>query len=596
MSTPPDPVAAARERAIAERAKRLREDGVDQYSLLDGEHERFDRDPWNPHPAPRDPVSEAVDVVILGAGISGMSCAVELSRLGVESYRIIDRAGDVGGTWYWNRYPGCRCDIESYIYMPYLEETGYIPTERYASAPEIFEHCQQVAEQFDLYPHALFATHVTGATWLDDQSRWEVATDRGDVIRARFVVAAGGLLFKAKLPAIEGIDDFEGAMFHTARWDYAVTGGGPGEPMTSLAGMRVGVVGTGATAVQVVPELAESGAEVYVFQRTPAAVGVRDNRPTDPEWAASLKPGWQEHRTRNFTESVTGVQPDEDLVQDGWTDLMWVNTARPGRNESEQAELDRIDFEAMESIRQRVDDIVEDPELAERLKPWWSKHCKRITFNDEYLPTFNRHNVHLVDTDGAGVDLITANGPVVGEVEYALDVLVFASGFEVTTDYTRRLGFDPIGRDGVAMSERWSDGAHTLHGVLTAEFPNFTMVSIAQAAPGVNFAHFVGQVSRHIADMIAACLESGIVEIEPTVEAEDEWLHRLWAEAAAASSRRYAQACTPSYFNNEGQMTQLAARGVTWTGNTLPYADHLADWRAAGFPGTVLRRETEDTP
>ncbi len=574
-------VDAARERYIAEREKRLRTDGVEQYSILEGDNARFDHDPWAPPPDPRDALVEEVDAVVLGGGFSGMHVAIELKKHGVDSFRLIEKGSDFGGTWYWNRYPGCRCDVESYVYMPYLEETGYMPTEKYARAPEIFEHCQRIGKHFDLYPHALFQTEIQSASWQQDQQRWLVRTTCGDQLSARFLITAGGLLHKAKLPAIKGIETFQGKTFHTARWDYSYTGGSPTEPMTGLNGKRVGIIGTGATAVQAVPELARSGAEVFVFQRTPAAVGVRGNGPTDEAWFTALPAGWQRKRILNFTAAVSGDQPEDDQVGDGWTETMWHNTAAATGTPEEQARLDQLDFEVMQKIRDRVDAEVHDPATADLLKPWWAKHCKRVAFHDEYLAAFNEPNVHLIDTDGMGVHEVGAGGPIVDGTEYDLDLLIFASGFEVTTGYVRRLGFDPVGRDGTFLSERWHDGAHTLHGVHTAEFPNLLLVAIAQASASTNFVHFISEVTAHVAAVVARCQAEGIAEIEADPQAEEEWLHFLWAKGAASSSAAYNKMCTPSYMNNEGQMSMVAARGVVWPGNVGRYADHLAAWRAA---------------
>lgn len=582
---------ASKARYEVERAKRLRDEGVAQYESLREHH--MDRDPWADPDFTRDPVTEEVDVVVLGGGFAGMLASVNLTKRGITSFRILEKAADFGGTWYWNRYPGCMCDVESTIYLPLLEETGYMPTEKYASASEIFGYCQLLGRHFGLYDHALFQTEVDSLTWDDDTKRWEVRTQRGDHIRTRFFISAGGLMHKAKLPGIRGIDDFEGKAFHTTRWDYDYTGGSPTEPMDHLADKVVGIIGTGATAVQVVPQLAKSAKEVYVFQRTPSAVGVRAQAPIDETWFRSLPPGWQRERTVNFTNVATGQQPEVDLVGDGWGQALRVDTQREPRDEAERAELEAIDFEVMEGFRQRVDEIVKDPETAEKLKPWYGKHCKRLCFHDEYLQSFNLPNVHLVDTDGKGVREMTAAGPVVGGVEYPLDLLVFASGFEVTTGLVDRLGFDPVGRGGVHLSERWHDGTHSLHGILTAEFPNFFVVSFIQAGYGLNFVHFLSESTAHIAWLIEHCMDEDIASIEATVEAEDEWIGILWK--ASAPLARYNETCTPSYNNSEGARTMLAARSAVFPGPLMEYVEHLDRWREAGkLEGTRVERGTSD--
>ena len=575
----------ARERYRQEREKRLRDDGNAQYQEFTGGYEEFDRDPYVEPGFTRDAIVEETRVVIVGGGFAGMLSAINLTRRGIRDFRMVEKAGDFGGTWYWNRYPGCMCDVESYTYLPLLEETGYMPTEKYASAPEIFAYCQQLGRHFDLYPHALFQTEIATAEWDEDARRWLVTTTRGDRLSAKYLVTAGGILHKAKLPGIPGIEDFAGRAFHTSRWDYGYTGGGPREPMDNLRDKRVGIIGTGATAVQAVPRLAETAQELYVFQRTPSAVGVRGNGPTDVEWFRSLQPGWQEERLRNFTQAVTGVQPEKDLVGDGWTEVMWVNTQQTTDTDEEAAELERVDFETMEALRRRVDDLVEDAETAAALKPWYGKHCKRVCFHDEYLPAFNQPDVHLVDTDGCGVERITAAGVVVDGVEYPVDLLIFASGFEVTTDLDHRLGFDPKGRGGVALSERWHDGAHTLHGVLSGEFPNLMMISLVQAGFGTNFLHFLSKSAEHVAWLIATCEAQDIATIEATPEAEQDWLDILYGVASGVAG--YSATCTPGYYNSEQGHDPKAARNLVYAGSLLDYADHLARWRETGeLPGT----------
>jgi cation diffusion facilitator CzcD-associated flavoprotein CzcO len=560
---------------------------MDQFVELKGDYSEYDRDPYADSDFTREPITEQTQVVIVGAGFAGMLTAVNLLKRGVTDFRIIDKAGDFGGTWYWNRYPGCMCDVESYTYLPLLEETGYMPTMKYAGAPEIFAHCQRIGEQFDLYSRALFQTEVATAEWDESTSNWQVVTSRGDHISSRFLVTAGGILSKAKLPGIPGIETFAGKAFHTSRWDYNFTGGSPTETMDKLKDKRVGIIGTGATAVQVVPRLAETAKEVFVFQRTPSAVGERNNGPTDAEWYASLQPGWQAERIRNFTQAVTGKKPEQNLVADGWTEVMWEDTQSVAATPEQAEALEQSDFDTMEALRQRVARIVEDPETADKLMPWYGKHCKRVCFHDEYLPAFNKDNVHLVDTDGRGVESVTPTGLVVNGVEYPIDVLVFASGFEVTTDLNQRLGFDPVGRNGVAMSERWNDGAHTLHGVLAADFPNMLMISIVQAGFGTNFLHFLSESANHVSWVISRCIEDGITTIEATPEAEEAWHRTLIEEAMQIAG--YSMSCTPGYYNSEQGQNPKARRNLTYTGSLLDYVGYLERWRDdEGFPGAKL--------
>jgi cation diffusion facilitator CzcD-associated flavoprotein CzcO len=566
-----------RERYQAERDKRLRVDGMSQWKELKGEYEAFDRDPFADPNFTREPVIEETTVTIVGGGFAGMLTAIDLAKHGITDVRIVEKAGDFGGTWYWNRYPGCMCDVESFVYLPLLEETGYMPTEHYASATEIFEYCKLLGRTFDLYPKALFQTDVTDAKWDEDSKRWKVSTSRGDELTSQFFVLAGGILHKAKLPGIPGIEKFQGKSFHTSRWDYSYTGGSATEPMVNLAGKRVAVIGTGATAVQVVPQVAKVAEELFVFQRTPGAVGIRNQRPTDEAWFRSQKPGWQRERIVNFTQAVTGGYPEVDLVKDGWTELMWEDTQVGGTPE-EAERLERIDFELMEAIRNRVSGVVEDPDTAERLKPYWGKHCKRVCFHDDYLPAFNRPNVHLVDTEGRGVDALTENGVVANGVEYPVDLIIYASGFEVTTDLYRRLGFDPVGREGLSMSQRWEDGAHTLHGAMASGFPNMLLISIVQGGFGTNFSHLLSEAAKHVATIMEACIERGIQTIEPEPEAEEEWLNVLFT--IGVHNAAYFARCTPSFYNSEQQgITMKSARNLTYTGSLLDYVGYLERWR-----------------
>jgi cation diffusion facilitator CzcD-associated flavoprotein CzcO len=570
----------AREKYRIEREKRLRADGIRQYKELKGDYEEFDRDPYVEPGFTRDAVIEDVDVVIVGGGFGGMIEAANLTKAGITNFRIIEKAGDFGGTWYWNRYPNAACDVESYVYLPLLEDTGYMPTEKYAKAPEIFAYCQLLGRTFDLYRGALFQTEVEDMRWDESRKRWNVMTSRSDVLSAKFIVIAGGVLHKAKLPGIPGIETYAGRAFHTSRWDYSYTGGSSQTLMEKLADKRVGIIGTGATAVQVVPKLAEAAKELFVFQRTAACVGVRNNKPTDPEWFKSLKPGWQAERTRNFTQAVTGAQPAVDMIDDEWTKMNWVDTRKLPENDEEALELERIDFENMERVRQRIADVIKDPATAELMMPWYSQSCKRPCFHDEYLPAFNRPNVHLVDTDGKGVNEINESGVIVNGVEYPVDLLIFASGFEVTTGYTHRLGFDPKGRDGVSLSEAWAEGPATLHGVLSNGFPNMFMISTVQGAQATNFVHSITEAAQHVAFLIEQCVKGDIATIEPETAAQENWFETLFAQLWGIA--RYNATCTPGYLNSEGGGDMRSARAIAWMTSVLGFAEYVENWRQQG--------------
>jgi cation diffusion facilitator CzcD-associated flavoprotein CzcO len=580
-----------REKYRRERDKRLRPDGIDQYRELKGIYDDFDKDPYVEPGFTRDPVIEETDVVIVGGGFSGMMTAHQLIIRGVKKIRIIEKGGDFGGTWYWNRYPGCACDVESYVYIPFLEETGYMPIEKYSKAPEIFAVAQKAGRMFGMYEMALFQTQTEAARWDDAARRWIVTTDRGDRLSAKFIVVAGGILHKAKLPGIPGIENFKGKSFHTSRWDYSYTGGAPGQPMDKLADKTIAVIGTGATAVQVVPEVAKVAKQLYVVQRTPAGVNVRGNKPTDWEWARSLKPGWWKHRLENFTTITSGSPVEEDLVCDGWTEVYRGNLAFGGEDKALLPPEERllVDFEIMERTRARVDEIVKDRETAEALKPWYDVWCKRPCFHDEYLQAFNKPNVKLLDTDGKGVDAITERGIVVKGVEYPVDCIAFASGFEVGTTYSKRMLFEVYGRGGVSLTEDWAEGAnaHSLHGLLSRGFPNAFLYNSAQGGWSTNILHTMHESAIHTGEVIRAVLDRGASEIEPTPEAEETW----WQWVATGLPYAYDQMkeCTPSWLNSEGHRDNSKYKLAIYMGPLKDYVEKLREWREAGMPGVEIR-------
>jgi cation diffusion facilitator CzcD-associated flavoprotein CzcO len=584
-------VDALRQKYAEERARRLRPEGIAQYVEIAGEFARFGEDPWVDGDFARAPLADQVDVAIIGAGFGGLLTGARLRQLGVESVRLIDRAADVGGTWYWNRYPGIACDVESYVYMPLLEELGYVPTEKYAKGAEIFAHCRAIAERYDLYRDACLRTDVHEIRWDADSSRWIIRTNRSDEMRAKFVSMANGYQAKPKLPGIPGIGSFRGKTFHTSRWDYGYTG----EKLENLAGKRVGIIGTGATAVQCVPHLAAAAQHLYVFQRTPSSVDVRANRPTDPQWTNTLQPGWQGKRIQNFQILTAGGQAEEDLVADAWTSITRkLPVMRHDRNGSPAHDIEVADFAKMEEIRARVAQIVADPATAEALKPWYGYFCKRPCFHDEYLQTFNRENVTLVDTRGRGVERITEAGVVVDGATYELDCLIFATGFEVGTDYCRRTGFELIGRDGGTLTDRWDEGVRTFQGLCANGFPNCFIESIAQAGLTVNFPYLLDVQAGHAAWIIAWALGRGVTEVETSASAEAAWVDTVVARSAATAER--AKTCTPGYYNREGKADAKTRQGSFFFGAPTEYADILAAWRAKGdmegfeIRGTESRR------
>ena len=580
-----DPV-KLREKYRAERDKRLRADGNEQYVEVSGDFAHYLDDPYVEPGFTRAPLTDEVEAVVIGGGFGGLLAAARLREAGVKDLRVIEKGGDFGGTWYWNRYPGAACDVESYIYLPLLEETGYMPVEKYTRAPEILSHSRSIAEKYDLYSNACLQTEVSGMTWDEASGRWTITTNRGDAMKARFVVMANGPLHRPKLPGIPGVDSFKGHTFHTSRWDYDYTGGDSNGGLTGLAGKRVGIIGTGATAVQCVPHLGSSAGELYVFQRTPSSIDVRNNRPTDPDWAASLTPGWQQARMDNFNTLVSGGFADEDLVNDGWTDIIR-NLGMIARNKNAAAgvqdpgELVQLaDFQKMEQIRARVDSVISDAATAEALKPYYNQFCKRPCFHDEYLATFNRPNVKLVDTQGRGVQQITEKGVVVDGVEYELDCLIFATGFEVGTSYARRAGYEVIGAGGVTLTDKWEGGVSTLHGMHSRGFPNCFIMSNSQSGFTVNYPHMLNEQAKHVGYILATCSQRGIGRVEAAQDAEDAWVKTIIDSALQRA--KFAEECTPGYYNNEGQPSALAARNGSYGKGPIAFVKLLEGWRAAG--------------
>jgi cyclohexanone monooxygenase len=579
-----------RERYRREREKRLRTDGVDQYREARDDLARFaEVDPLASSDSDREPVDEDVEVAIVGGGFSGLLAAARLSECGVTEFRIVEAGADFGGTWYWNRYPGAQCDTDAYCYLPLLEELGYMPKEKYAYADEIFEHSRRIGRHYGLYERTHFSTRVSSMEWDDTIGRWHLRTDRGDDVRARFVVSALGPMSRPKLPGIAGLESFAGHSFHTARWDYDYTGGDTTGGMTGLADKKVAVVGTGASGIQCVPRLARDAQHVYVFQRTPSSVDWRRNKPTDPEWWASLEPGWQRQRRENFNAISMGRPVEEDLVDDGWTDIFRAISSpkgeqRPRTREERDRIVELTDFQKMEEIRGRVQATVADPATAEALKPYYRVMCKRPTFNDEYLECFNRPNVTLVDvSESKGVERITERGVVANDHEYEVDLIVYASGFESSPDLRRRTGVDLIGRGGVHYDEHRSRGLKTLHGFATRGFPNLFSIGISQNAFSVNMTSMFDDQARHIAYIVAEAVTRGARTVEATEEGQNNWVAQLTPPSTGGDGGGgFLKSCTPGYYNNEGRSTG----GNTFLGayprGINAFNQLLEDWRADG--------------
>ena len=585
-----------RSKYAEERDKRLRAEGAAQYLRLETEFAELAADPYMPV-QPRGPVTDHVTFAFIGGGFAGLVVGARLKDAGIDDVRIIDKGGDFGGTWYWNRYPGAQCDTASMIYMPLLEETGHMPTEKYAHAPEIREHCARIGRQYGLYDNALFHTQVTSVTWDEAARVWTVLTDRGDRFTAKYVGMGTGPLHVAKLPGLPGIETFKGKSFHTSRWDYDYTGGDPeGAPLSKLADKRVAIIGTGATAVQAVPHLARAAKGLLVFQRTPSSVDVRDNRQLERDWFESVaEPGWQRKWQENFVGNLGGGFAREDLVQDGWTDLghrirREIMALPPEERTPANvlAAFEDADHHKMSEIRQRAETVVEDPEAGQKLKAWYRQLCKRPCFHDEYLQAYNQPGTKLIDTDGQGVERITEHGVVAGGVEYPIDCIIYASGFEVGTEYTSRAGFQVTGREGETLSEHWAGGMRTFHGLQIHGFPNAFMVQPTQAANLIaNVPHNIVDHADTIAAVVAEAERRGADEVEPTSKAEKAWVDLL---LTGTGGNLGDLGCTPGYYNNEGAgFGEKAKYQVGHPSGALGYFNHIDAWRRSGaFEGLAF--------
>ena len=604
-----------------ERAKRLRDDTNDQFVEvhLSDKFKHFQEDPWVDSTAVKDiqvmfPENRC-QMLILGAGWGGLLYAVQMVEAGIrpEDIRIIDTAGGFGGTWYWNRYPGLMCDVESYIYLPLLEETGYIPRHRYSYSEEIRDYTNLVAKKWGLADSAVFQTKAEKIVWNEAAKEWEVELTqhrKGEPactmnIHTQFIVAASGLLNWPKLPNFPGVLDYKGDTFHTSRWNYALTGGSPADPsLNKLHDKRVAIIGTGATAVQAIPHLARWSKHLYVVQRTPSAVDCRDQRETDEDWFrknVATSAGWQRERIRNFHQHfTTNEKPSVNLVDDEWSRAPSYSAIIGGPTGPKSVQeipaytgtLRALDVRRQNRVRTRVEQIVKDPSVANKLQAWYPTWCKRPCFHDDYLPTFNRDNVTLLDTDGKGVDRLTSDSIVIGDQSYPVDIIIFATGYRtpVSGSPAERANLNIIGRNGVSMSEAWAqNGPTTLHGVLDCNFPNLFLSGAWQASAGPNFSFVLQMLARHAAYIVAEArrkADGQAFTVQPTPAAAEDWGTQIMMRAAAMAA---VAGCTPSYLNAEGAVDRIppekqmqAARSGIWGAGIEDFLVHVEAWRAEG--------------
>ena len=604
---------ALRKKYRSERDKRLRQDGNEQYQEVSGEFSYFVEDPYVEEKIEREPLTDEVDVVIIGGGFGGMLAAARLREKGIDNFKIIEKGADFGGTWYWNRYPGASCDIESYIYFPLLEETGFVPKQKYTNAPETLEYCKIICEKFNLYENACLQTEVTSTVWNEDTGRWLVKTNLNDEIKARYVVHSNGPLNRPKLPAIKGINSFKGHTFHTSRWDYEYTGGDSHGNLDNLKDKKIAIIGTGATAVQCVPHLGAGAEKLYVFQRTPSSIDVRNNQPTDPDWISTQKEGWHDERRKNFETLLTGGQVKEDLVSDGWTEafrLLFGSLREKAPSKMQMAAwaaksifssemykkgfksymtdkameamdirnaMQMADFQKMEQVRARAQEVVKDEKTAESLKPYYNQFCKRPCFHDEYLDTFNRPNVELIDTDGKGLEEISEKGIVFNGKEYEVDCIIFATGFEVGTEYSRRAGYQIHGVDGKTVTQKWQNGLATFHGMHSRGFPNAFFFGPAQSGFTATYTYSLDEQSIHLAYILEKIIDKGATRVEASQEAEEQWIQTIIEKARLTAD--FQENCTPGYYNNEGKINQTPQNN-TYGGGPIEFFSLMKKWRS----------------
>lgn len=604
-----------------ERAKRTREDGTAQFIDISksDKFKYFQEDIWLKENDPTEGPQPLQDgsrckYLIVGAGFGGVLYAVKLIKTGVDpsEIRIVDSAGGFGGTWYWNRYPGLMCDVEAYCYLPMLEEMGYMPKHKYSYGDEIRTYCNMIVEKYGLASTATFCVETHDLKWNDQASEWvakmtQKKTDGSKVdmtVRAEFAFMCSGLLNVPKLPGVPGIEDFKGHSFHTSRWDYEYTGGSQTDPtLSKLKDRRVAVVGTGATAVQALPHLAKYAKELYVVQRTPSSCDERGQRETDASWWKEMtsKKGWQKERQENFNACVTDAPRETNMVNDGWTSAPQYCALIGGPHGvtmenvvQHVTKLHAMDIPRAEKIRARVDEIVKDKDTAQRLKHWYATWCKRPTFHDDYLHVYNQPNVHLVDTEGKSMDKVTEKGFVVRDREYLVDVIIYSTGFKTPLEGSPdiRAGMTCIGRDGITMTEKWTDDIGTLHGVVSRDFPNLFIPGPVQGAATANQMYMLDVFSDHSAHMIKEAHKKAggsdkKVIIEPTAEAVEEWGMRIMMGATMFAA---LAGCTPSYLNGEGAMDRLtdpqaqmkAAKGAIWGNGVADYVNVIEQWRNEG--------------
>jgi cyclohexanone monooxygenase len=469
---------------------------------------------------------QRVDAVVVGAGFAGLYMLYRLRRLGLAT-RVFEAGEGIGGTWYWNRYPGARCDVESmdysYSFSEELQQEWHW-TERYSSQPEILSYLDHVADRFDLRRDIQLATRVAEAVFDEAAARWSIRTDRGDDISARFCIMATGCLSTPQPPRIEGLETFAGKWYHTGQWPHEGV---------DFSGLRVGVIGTGSSAIQSIPIIARQAAHLFVFQRTPNFSVPAHNGPLDPVYEQRVKSNYAEFRRQARQSRIGFVVEGNDFsalsVSNAERQAEYEARWRRGGLGFNSAFNDlytdeRANDTAAEFFRDKIRAIVRNPKVAEMLMPRdYPIGTKRMCVDTDYYDTFNRANVTLIDIRHAPIEAITPRGLRTSDAEYALDAIVFAIGFDAMTGAL--LNIDIRGRDGQTLRQKWAAGPRTYLGLAVAGFPNLFIIT-GPGSPSV-LSNMIVSIEQHvdwITDCIAYLRAHGAASIEASAEAEEAWV------------------------------------------------------------------------
>ncbi len=525
-----------------------------------------------------------IDAVIVGAGVAGMYMLHRMRGLGIRAV-VLEQGADVGGTWYWNRYPGARCDVESmqysFSFLPELQQE-WRWSERFASQPEILRYAGHVADRLNLRQDIRFGTRVTRAAYDEAAGLWAVETDGGDRYLARYCVMATGCLSTARLPEIEGLRSFAGATYHTGHWPH----GG-----VDFSGKRVAVIGTGSSAIQAIPVIARQAAHVTVFQRTPNFSIPSRNAPMDDDYESWWKSDYEAHRAKARMmrtgilyglndKSALEVSPEEREAE---YEARWARGGTAFMGAFSDLITNREANEtASEFVRRKIRDIVKDPKVAELLAPkGYPIGTKRICVDTEYFETFNRPNVTLVDVRTAPIEAITPRGVRAGAAEYDCDALVFATGFDAMTGALTRI--DIRGRDELSLAEKWADGPRTYLGLMTAGFPNLFMIT-GPGSPSV-LSNMIVSIEQHV-DWLSDCLahlrSRGLTTIEATPEAEEAWVAHV---NEVADRTLYPQAASWYMGANVPGKPRVF---MPYIGGVGTYREKCAEIAAKGYEGFRL--------